>query len=129
MAGIVRYVGCCDAFCSGCCKSTTSCICNCYNYYYCCDVMTPQRDLVYTIYLKRCCISCCPLDCCGTIDFAIKNVGGAEVGHIQLTRTCCVCCGLRGKNATYTINFPPEATPEMKLTIINAVISIDMFLI
>ena len=92
--------------------------------------MTPQRDLVYTIYLKRCCISCYPLDCCGTIDFAIKNVGGAEVWHIQLTRTCCVCCGLRGKNATYTINFPPEATPEMKLTIINAaVISIDMFLI
>ena len=89
--------------------------------------MTPQRALVYTIYLKRCCISCCPLDCCDTIDFAIKNASGAEVGAIQLKRTCCVCCGLRGKNATYTITFPADATPEMKLTIINAVISIDMF--
>ena len=59
--------------------------------------------------------------------FAIKNASGAEVGAIQLKRTCCVCCGLRGKNATYTITFPADATPEMKLTIINAVISIDMF--
>jgi len=91
--------------------------------------MTPQRALVYTIYIKRCCISCCPLDCCDTIDFAIKNASGAEVGAIQLKRTCCVCCGLRGKNATYTITFPADATPEMKLTIINAVISIDMFYI
>ena len=127
MAGIVRYMGCCDAWCSSCCKSSSCC--NCYNYYYCCDVMTPQRALVYTIYLKRCCLSCCPLDCCDAIDFAIKNGSGAEVEAIQLKRTCCVCCGLRGKNATYTITFPADATPEMKLTIINAVISIDMFYI
>ena len=125
MAGIVRYRGCCDALCSSCCKSSGCC--NCYNYYYCFDVMTPQRDLVYTIYVKRCCLSCLPLDCCGEIDFAIKNASGNEVGAIHASRTCCVCCGLRGKNVTYTITFPPDATPEMKLTIINGVISFDIF--
>jgi len=125
MAGIVRYRGCCDAWCSSCCKSSGCC--NCYNYYYCFDVMTPQRDLVYTIYVKRCCLSCLPLDCCGEIDFAIKNASGNEVGAIHASRTCCVCCGLRGKNVTYTITFPPDATPEMKLTIINGVISFDIF--
>ena len=28
---------------------------------------------------------------------------------------------------TYSINFPPDATPDLKLTIIKAVIAIDMF--
>jgi hypothetical protein len=86
------------------------------------------RQVVYTIYLRRCCISCCPLDCLNSITFVIKNAYGVEVGRIELRRTCCTFCGLRGNNCTYTINFPLDATPELKLTIINAVISIDMFL-
>jgi len=97
--------------------------------YFCCDILSLTRQVVYTIFLRRCCLSCCPLDCLDSINFVIKNALGVEVGKIELRRTCCTLCGLRGNSSTYTINFPLDATPELKLTIINAVISIDMFLI
>ena len=142
--GYVRYKGTLDDCCGGscCCVNLCCCCCLmcknfcttcqpcdiCFDYYYCCDILSLARQVVYTIYLRRCCISCCPLDCLNSITFVIKNAYGVEVGRIELRRTCCTFCGLRGNNCTYTINFPLDATRELKLTIINAVISIDMFL-
>ena len=146
--GFVRYKGildecckfsCCTclcdcSLCKNCCINCKNCCTNCcdlcnifFDYYYCCDILSSDRQVVYTIFLKRCCISCFPLDCLGSISFVIKNAVGVEVGKIEMRRICCDICGTRGKNSTYTMNFPLDATPEMKLTIINAVISIDMF--
>ena len=141
--GYVRYKGICTDCCKGSCDCCgLCCCCNickncsncqpcdiCFDYYYCCDILNLARQIVYTIFLRRCCLSCCPLDCLNTISFVIRNAAGVDVGKIELRRTCCTLCGLRGNNSTYTINFPLDATPELKLTIINAVISIDMFLI
>lgn len=86
-----------------------------------------DKQPVYTIFVRRCCISCCPLDCCSVVHFIIKDMAGEVVGKIELRRNCCTCGGLCGKNCTYTIDFPLAATPELKLTIINAVITIDLF--
>ena len=119
----------CCTNCGNCCTNCTNCeLCNiCFDYYYCCDILSADRQLVYTIFLKRCFISYCPMDCLGSISFVIRNPSGIEVGKNELRRICCDLCGARGKNSTYTMNFPLDASPEMKLTIINAVISIDMF--
>jgi hypothetical protein len=147
LAGIVKYKGKCDDCCSckldccccipiccgickGCCDCKGLCDCKCdicHDYFYCCDILSNARQLVYSIYLKRCCISCCPTDCLDSLTFTIKSSGGSDVGNIEMRRNCCNCCGLLGKSCTYSISFPPDATPELKLTIINAVISIDMF--
>ncbi len=138
MAGIVRYKGRCADCCKGGCGCFTACcaICkNCnpcdifFDYYYVCDILNLERMPVYTIYLRRCCISCCPTDCCETITFVIRNpLGTVDLGKIEMKRLCCTCSGLRGKNVTYTISFPVDATPELKLTIINAVYTMDMFI-
>lgn len=151
LAGIVQYKGefddCCKCKCNfnceSCCGICSICksLCNCkdcckfdcscdlcHDYYYCCDILSNSRQLIYSIYLKRYCLSCCPTDCLDKLSFVIRS-GGVNVGNIELRRNCCNCCGLLGKNCTYKINFPGDATPEIKLTIINAVISIDMFLV
>ena len=137
--GFVKYRGFCENLCENICFPCIRCIslckqcpCNPCNficdYFYVCDVCSPEKQVVYSIYLKRCCIVCCPLDCLNSLSFSIRDASGKDVGGIELKRACCVCNGLRGKNCTYTIQFPNDATPELKLTIINAVISIDMFL-
>ena len=100
----------------------------CFDYYYCYDILSIAKQVVYTIFLRKCSISCCPTDCLNSITFVIRNALGVEVGKIELRKTCFIFCGLRRKNCTYTINFPLDATHELKLTIINAVISIDMLL-
>ena len=111
------------------CKNCPCNPCNlCCDYFYVCDVCNPDKNVVYTIFLKRCCLSCLPFDCLEKLTFVIRNASGNEVGQIDLRRACCVCNGLRQRNCTYTITFPPDASPELKLTIINAVYSIDMFI-
>ena len=155
LAGIVKYKGICDdcsccnfccccpnccgickvcCDCKGCCDFKDCCDCKglckfdiCYDYFYCCDILSNTRQLVYSIYLKRCCVSLCPTDCLDSLTFTIKSSGGDNVGNIEMRRNCCNCCGLLGKSCTYSISFPPDATPELKLTIINAIFSIDMF--
>jgi hypothetical protein len=134
LAGIVKYRGRCDAFCDNCCKGSDCCcgLCKgdcCYKYYYCCEILGPSKETLFIIYLRKCCLSCVPIDCCNEINFTIKSPGGANVGEIKGTRNCCNLCGIFGTNFTYTINFPYGSTPEMKLTIINAVISIDLFIL
>ena len=140
LVGVVKYKGVCDdcccpiccpiccGICKGCCDCKCKCECDiCYDYFYCCDILSNTRQLVYSIYLKRCCLTVCPTDCLNSLTFTIKSSGGDNFGNIEMRRNCCNCCGLLGKSCTYTISFPLDATPELKLTIINAIISIDMF--
>ena len=134
----------CDFNCEACCKKAcfpcikccgyckicfTSPISLCYNYYYVCDACTPDKQPVYTILLKRCSLSFIPTDCCDSLSFVIRNVSGSDVGQIEVRKATCIFNGFRQKNCTYTIKFPPDASPELKLTIINAVYSIDMFIL
>lgn len=142
LLGIGRYKGCCEDFCKfkcdcSCCFSCCCSICKicknykpcdiCFDYYYCCDILSQDKNLIYTIFLRRCCLKFCPTDCYDSFTFVIKDPSGQDVGKIEMKRTCCTCCGLRGKNCTYKVTFPSDASPELKLTIIKAVISIDMF--
>lgn len=135
LAGIVQFRGCLADCCKGCCKGGGCCsICKncsdiCYDFYYCCDILSPNKDLVYTIYLRKCCLSCVPAGCCNVLNFTIKAPDGTNVGEIEARRNCCTFCGICGTNFTYTIQFPGNATPELKLTIINAVIALDIFYI
>lgn len=150
LVGIIRYKGDCDDCCKcdcdccgNCCCFDCCCVCKdlckdlckcgpcqcdiCYKYYYCCDILSSNKELMYTIFLKIFCLSYCRTDCLNSLTFSIRSPNGINVGQIEMRRNCCNCCGLFGKSCTYTINFPSNATPEMKLTIINAIISIDMF--
>ena len=94
-----------------------------------CDILLPNRNLIYTIFIRKCCLDtydcCC---CCDTVEFAIKNTKFETVGEIIRKKKCNIC-GICGANSTYSIKFPPDATPENKLTIINAAIAIDILTI
>ena len=148
LVGYVKFLGFCEAFCNaycncckGCCKSDcckgccTLCkgCCKedcCYNYYYMCDILLPNRNLIYTIFIRKCCMDICSFNscCCDTVEFAIKNTNFETVGEIIRKKKCNIC-GICGANSTYSIKFPPDATPENKLTIINAAIAIDILTI
>jgi len=128
MVGIVQFRGCCSFCCKGtCCYLCKLCLNGCYEYYYCCDILLPNKSLVYTIYARKFCLSCIPLDCCGYIRFSIRNANKKEVGIIEAKRNCCNFCGICGNSCTYTIIFPSDANLDLKLTIIKAVIAIDLF--
>ena len=123
LVGIVKFGG-------ECCRKTKKC-CDCkdmcYDCFYWCDILSPNKELVYTIFLKKCCITCYPVGCCDESTLVIKLPDGTTVGEIVGKRNCCNCCGICGSNFTYIISFPLDASPEMKLTIINAVIVCDAF--
>ena len=123
LAGVVKFRGPCDDYCgcTDCCK--TECL-SCYKYFYCCEILDHNRNNVYNIFIRQCCLSVCPVDCCGNIDFAIKDSSRDTVGEIKCNKDCCPCCEFK---CIYDITFPPNSTPENKLTIINAVIAIDLF--
>ena len=82
---------------------------------------------MYSIFLVKCCCACAPTDWCSHFTFFIRDPNHNDVGRIDLQKNCCNLCGLCGANSTYNIVFPSDATPELKLTIINAVIAIDLF--
>lgn len=146
LAGVIRFKGICsDLFkdcckcsdgcscsCFGCCKKSSGCCSNCgddclYDYFYCCDILNANKELAYTIYLRKCKLSCIPVDFCGYLRFSIKNVSFSEVGSVEASRNCCSLCGLLGTSFTYNIDFPSNCSPELKLTIINGIMAIDMF--
>jgi hypothetical protein len=131
LAGIVQFRGCCSELCncsgSSCCSFCKNCSDCCYDFYYCCDILSPNKQIVYTIYLRKCCLSCFPIGCCNVLNFTIKAPDGTNVGEIEGRRNCCSFMGICGANYTYTIQFPGNSTPELKLTIINAVTAIDIF--
>jgi len=129
LAGYVRYKGICQK-CLDCCCGLCKCGLNCcYNFYYMCDICNLKQEIIFTIYLKVCCLDCCNNSLCDELNFVIRTPSGKNVGKIKGYRNCCTLCGICGTNFTYKINFPPASTPEMKLTIINAIISIDAFLL
>jgi len=125
-AGMIKFRTCCSQYCNECCKSKECCsLCKdiCYKYFYCCDILDPNGHQIYTIFLRKCCG--CPVDCCSYLKFAIKDQSNVDVGYIDAYTSCCSCYYFP-TTYTYYIDFPAQATPELKLTIINGVIAIDL---
>lgn len=135
LIGNVEFRGKCKECCS--CDDTRNTWCGCcgdkenfcYDFFYCCEILSPEKKVIYFIYLRLCCIQCYPYECCDKVEFSIKADGGKKVGNIMGIRNCCYCYGICGTKFSYTIDFPADCTPELKLTIINAVIAIDLLLL
>ena len=124
-AGLVKYRGCCAMCCS---KAESKCCQDCCKtVVYCCDILNANNEQVYVIYLIKCCCTYIPDDWCPHFEFFIRDLKGNDVGKIDAQRNCCNFYGMCGNNFTYDIAFPLDASPELKLTIINAVIAIDLF--
>ena len=127
VAGLVKIRGCC-AMC--CMKDDKKCCQDCCRHVnYCCDILNANSDVVYVIYLIKCCCNCIPDDWYSHFLFEIRDLQGNVAGTIDAQRNCCNFNGICGNTFTYNVFFPPDATPELKLTIINAVIAIDLFTI
>jgi hypothetical protein len=111
----------CDCFkcsCQGCpCKI---CLFDCYDYYYCCEVLLPNQEQKYVIMRKICCLKCCTRKECG-LAFTIFNTNSEPVGNIQGKGEFC------SNSYTYQISFPQDATPDLKLCLLNAIYAIDTF--
>ena len=59
----------------------------------------------------------------GVYNYVIRDPMNNDVGRIEGRGSCIPLCG---DTLTYTIIFPLDATPELKLTIINAMILLDI---
>ena len=125
LARILMFRGCCTVCCA---KDEKKCCQDCCRTaIYCCDILNANNEQVYVIYLIKCCLSCIPDDWFSHFIFEIRDLVGNVVGTIDAKRNCCNFYGMCGNNFTYNIFFPPDATPELKLTIINGVIASDLF--
>ena len=111
----------CDNCCKDCCKCDCKCKCDCdcNQYYYACDILNPGKELQYTIYRYECCCDCCFEGKCCSIKYAIKDITGNTTGKIEGYPAYC------DSSYVYKIQLPPEASPEIKLTIINSIFVID----
>ena len=126
--GIIKLRGICDR-CSKCkcckCKCILcqcgECLCNkdCHDYFLACDILNQGKEIKYSIFLQKCCCDCCYDGKCSPIKYAIKNNSGMTVGRIEGYPNCLEC------NYVYKIRLSDEASPEIKLTIINAIFVID----
>ena len=127
LAGIIKFdsckkKSCCSCICCGDCKREC-----CKDYYYCFDILSPNLELIYTVYLLVCCCKCLAgQGWCESLDYTIKNAKDDTVGRIKASQRCCTFCGLCAANYSYKIKFPENATVQMKLTLINAVILHDL---
>lgn len=119
-------INCCEII--KCCKDEKCC----YEEVKCCEIFKPtneenknknKNEAEYTIYLSKCRIPC---NICGDPKFIIKNRKDNNVGEIKISKSCCNLCGICKDNLKYNITFPIETTPELKLTIINALFTLDM---
>ena len=128
LAGMIKYYGICDDCC--CCgkkekgEEKTRC-CDCRD---CCHVLNHYGDIIdgnkefkYALYYRDCC--CSVLPSCGIYLYILRDTNGNVVGRIEGRGRCMPLCG---DTLTYTIFFPQDATPELKLTIINAVMLMDL---
>ena len=109
---------CCGINCSElveCCKGEECC----YEHDKCCTIYNHEKKLEYIIYLKKCGIVL--FNCCGDRELIIKNNKKKKVGKIKISKISGICDTKYKFNITF-----PETTKELKLTIINAVIAIDM---
>lgn len=104
------------------CKLCVKCFtCDCNDYFYTCEILTPTKDLKYTIYLTKCCFDYCMAGRYCNVKFTIKDLSNSPVGYIHGFPSFCDC------SFVYKIDFPADATPELKLTILNAIYVIDSF--
>lgn len=132
LAGMIKYWGCCEDCCCNCCcgdkkekgEEKSKC-CDCKD---CCHVLNHYGDIIdgskqfkYALYYRDCCCSFLPS--CGIYLYVLRDSNGNDVGRIEGRGRCIPICG---DTLTYTITFPLDATPELKLTIINAVMLMDM---
>lgn len=107
----------CDCKCCVCC----ACLCgDCYNYSYCCEILSPENVQKYVILEKRCCLSCATGKKCG-LSFNIYDSCKNVLGSIEGNGKCC------GGEYTFKVTFPGMASVEDKLCILNAVYAIDTF--
>ena len=130
LAGMIKYPGCCEDCCCCCGKKEeggeeAKC-CDCFKD--CChtvrhygDIIDGSKQFKYALYYRDCCCSFLPS--CGIYLFILRDTHGNEVGKIEGRGKCIPLCG---DTLTYTITFPVDATPELKLTIINAVMLMDI---
>ena len=126
-AGVVKFRGCCSMCCA---KDKPKCCQDCCRRaIYCCDILNANNEVVYVIYLILCCCTCIPDDWYPSFVFEIRDLVHNVVGKIDAIRNCCNFYGMCGNNFTYNITFPSDATPELKLTIINSVIANDLFML
>ena len=119
----------CECNKAECCEIKDSCLGKgcCYEKDDICDIYDSNKNKVYTICLIK--YPLFPINFCCVPQFVIENNSEKEVGEIiNISKNCCSFCGISGINYRYNIKFPsdPEATPELKLTIINALMLIDM---
>ena len=133
MAGMIKYRGCCEDSCCNCCcgekkekggEKRTCCDC-CKD---CCHILKHYGDIIdgnkqfkYALYFRDCC--CTYLPNCGIYLYVLRDANQNDVGRIEGRGRWFPYCG---DTLTYTITFPLDATPELKLTIINAVMLMDM---
>ena len=125
LAGVLKIQtsirGCCSCSCKSLCVNC--CICftwDCYNYTYCCEILTPDNRQKYLINEKRCCLSWATGKSCG-LSFTISDSNGTSVGSIEGNGKFC------GGEFTYKIIFPQNASIEEKLCLLNPINAIDTF--
>ena len=128
LAGMIKYYGLCDDCC--CCskkekgeEKTRCCDCRdcCHTLIHYGDIIDGDKNFKYALYYRDCCCSFLPS--CGIYLYILRDTNGNEVGRIEGRGRCIPLCG---DTLTYTITFPLDATPELKLTIINAVMLMDL---
>ena len=112
---------CCFPICSNCCKSCPCCQCHPY----CAEINYPNNTLKYYIFNTNICGCCCKcLKRKSGLDFNICDINKNPIGTIK---------GRNNKNFgtffkdsySYEINFPPDAEPDTKLTLLNCVYALD----
>lgn len=120
VAGYVQLRGCCSECCKK--KDDTPCCKDCCHITpHMGDILDNNKQFKYAIYYRTCCLCCIPD--CGIYKFVIRDSNGNDVGRIEGRGNCFPLCG---DSLTYTITFPLDATPELKLSIINNVMLMDL---
>ena len=125
-------ISCCGDSCN-CCDCDNCCICGncCYRKLYTCEILDSNKELRYFIlfYICNCTFLCCKCvrKCCGLKFIITDRSMENEVGSIE--EIDMILGEFFNDSDTYNVIFPMDASPELKLTIINAVSVIDTFLL
>lgn len=122
---------CFDCMCVPCCCDCCNCRDCCYRKIYTCEILDSNKELKYYIFFYVCkCIllSCkCVRKCCGLKFIITDRSMENEVGSIE--EIDMILGEFFNDSDTYNVIFPMDASPELKLTIINALSVIDTFLL
>ena len=105
----------CDCF-QNCCKI---CKCDCNDYFDACEILNPGKERQYVIQIAKCCIDYFLAGRYCVVKYVIRDLENSIVGRIEGYPSYCDC------SYVYKIDLPPQASPEMKLTIINSIFVMD----